>query len=230
MSLLEKMKIQLFITSLFVFLPFTFVNATHKANHNPLEFSLSASSQITHNNFSANTYETKTGQIGIDWYEHFNDYFHAGLEIGYIDMSQGSNPLASAKFTSGEYTGLLLRFLPIDNQRFTFLLNLNYRYNRTQGKSTNQESLFVWSETLFSGELQIKPTDSLDLFLAAEYQILGGEQLDSGNITQTSQFTGAKNEGYRFGIHFRPNHHGTISVEWMTGFRDGVRIYFKHKY
>lgn len=228
MSIIKK--IQSLILCLLILLPFNVINADRIANKNPLEFSLSTSSQVTHYNFSVNTYETKTGQVGIDWYEHFNDYFHAGLEIGYIDVNQGNNPLVSAKFTSGEYTGLLLRFLPLSHPFYALTLDANYRYTSTQGIITNQETRFVWSEALFSAELQFKPTTRFDLFAAAEYQIVDGKQQDSGTITQTSHFKSTKHEGYRFGINFRPDQSGVISVEWLTGFRDGIRVYLKRKY
>lgn len=223
-------KTQCFIAGLFIFLLPGLINAAHRTNHIPLEFSLSVATQNTQFNFSANTYKTKFSQYGIAWYEHFYEYFHAGLEVGNFEMSQTENPLASARFTSGEYAGLLLRFLPIDGPLFTLMLNLNYRYNRSQGNSTNQESRFVWGETLFSGELQFKPTPHFDLFLATEYQILDGEQQDSGTISNISHFNSAKREGFRFGINFRPNRSGIISVEWLTGFRDGIRVYFKRKF
>jgi len=225
-----KNTIQNYIAGIFIFLPLTLVNAAHITNNNALEFSLSASSQKSHFNFSSNTNEVRSDQFGINWYENFSPYFHAGLEVGYIEMSQINNAITSAQFTSGEYIGLLLRFLPVESPFFTLTLNLNYRYTRTEGKSTNQETLFIWDNTLLFSELQFQATKHIGLILAAEYQFLDGEQRDSGNINQITQFKGSKQQGYRLGINFNLNHSQTIRLEWLNGFRQGVQIYFTRKF
>lgn len=226
----RKNKIQGFIASIFIFLPLTLVNAARITNDNALEFSLSASSQKTHFNFSSNTNEIRSDQFGINWYEAFSNNFHAGLELGYIEMSQLNNIITSAQFTSGEYAGLLLHFLPIKSPFFTLTLNLNYRYSLTEGKSTNQETRFVWNNTLLFSELQFQTTQHIGLILAVEYQFLDGEQRDSGNISQITLFKASKQQGYRFGINFHPDHSAIIRLEWLKGFRQGVQIYFTRKF
>jgi len=145
-------------------------------------------------------------------------------------MTQIANSLASAQFTAGQYAGLLLRFLPINNRAFSLTLNLNYRYNRTQGSSTDQETQFAWNETLLSSEIQFKPTTHIGLFLAAEYQVLNGEQRDSGNTSQITSFSSAKHQGERFGINFKLKNNGIVRLERLTGFRNGTRIYFMRKF
>jgi hypothetical protein len=195
-----------------------------------LEFSLSVSNQNTYFKYTSNNNKVKTSQLGINWYEPFSPYFHAGFELGYTEMTQIENNLASAQFTEGQYAGLLLRLLPIDNHFFSLTLNLNYRYNRTQGNSTNQETQFAWSESLLSSEVLFKPINHIDLFLAAEYQILNGEQRDSGNINQVTSFNSSKHQGYRFGINFKLKNNGVIQLERLTGFRHGTRIYFIRKF
>jgi opacity protein-like surface antigen len=224
-----KKTIQNYIAGIFIFLPLTLVNSAHATN-NELEFSLSTSSQNTYFNFPSNTNEVRSDQLGVSWYQSFSSYFHAGLELGYIEMSQINNAITSAQFTSGEFIGLLLRFLPVESPFFTLTLNLNYRYTRTEGKSTNQETLFSWNNALLFTELQFQPTKHIGLILAAEYRFLDGEQRDSGNITQITHFKGAKQEGYRLGINFNLNRSQTIRLEWLDGYRQGVQVNFAHKY
>ena len=224
-----KKTIQNYIAGLFIFLPLTLVNSAHATNNN-LEFSLSTTNQNTYFNFSSNTNKVSSDQLGINWYENFSPYFHAGLEIGYIEMSQINNAITSAQFTSGEYIGLLLRFLPVESPFFTLTLNLNYRYTRTEGKSTNQETQFAWNNTLLFSELQFQPTKHIGLILAAEYRLLDGEQRDSGNINQITHFKASKQLGYRLGINFNLNHNQTIRLDWLDGYRQGVQVHFTHKY
>lgn len=116
-----KNKSQQIVLYLLAFFPFTLVNAASIPD-NLIEFSLSITHQNTPFNFSSYTYKTSSDQIGINWYEPFSKYFHGGLEVGQIQMSQVENVLASAKFTAGEYAGLLLRFIPIDNDYLSLTL------------------------------------------------------------------------------------------------------------
>ena len=218
-----------FISVLFIFLPISYSNAIQAADSRLVEFSLYSVDQNTHFNFSSNNYETKYQQLGLNWYESFSSYFRAGLEVGYINVTQTQNALASAQYTSGEYAGLLLRFLPIENDFVSLLINLNYRYHQTNGSSTNQETQFIWSETALSSELQFHTTENLSLFIAAEYQILDGNQHDSGNINQTSSFNNVEQQGYRAGIDFMIRRNEHIQIEWQTGFRNGVQIYFTRR-
>jgi opacity protein-like surface antigen len=224
-----KKTIQNYIAGIFIFLPLILVNSAHATN-DELEFSLSASNQNTYFNFSSNTNEVRSDQLGVSWYENFSPYFLAGLELGYIEMSQINNAITSAQFTSGEYIGLLFRFLPVESPFFTLTLNLNYRYTQTKGKSTNQVTQFSWDNTLLFSELQFQPTKHIGLILAAEYRFLDGVQRDSGNITQITQFEGTEQHGYRLGINFKLNRSQTVRLEWLDGYRQGVQVNFAHKY
>lgn len=218
------------ILCLFTFILNSNVNASQIMNPNLLEFSLSLQNQTTSLKYSSNTYETQTDYLGINWYEPFSQYFHGGLELGSIEMTQINNPLATATFTSGEYIGLLLRFIPIETDSFSLMLNLNYRYNRTQGESTNQETQFAWNEALFVSELQYYPLRNLGLIFAAEYQVLDGEQQDLGTINPITTFHESEQQNYRFGINFTSNNSGVVGLEWLTGFKTGSRLYFLRKF
>lgn len=215
---------------------FLFFSMTHSSIvnavqiNNLLEFSLSTQNQTANLKFSTNTYKTKTNQLGINWYEPFTQYFHGGLEVGYLEMSQTNNSLASAQFTSGEYAGLLLRFIPLETEHLSLTLNLNYRYSRTMGESTNQETQFAWNEALLITELQYHPISNIGLILAAEYQTLNGEQRDSGMVTKISEFTESEQQNYRFGVNFSSNRTGVVGIEWLTGFKTGTRLYFLRKF
>ena len=204
-------------------------HSVYAYDNNLVEFSLYTVNQNTRFNYTSYDYETKYQQLGVNWYESFSSYFHAGIEIGYIDVTQLENPLTSAQFTSGEYAGLLLRFLPIDNNLISFIMSLNYRYNQTTGKSTNQESQFTWSEALLSNELQFQMTEIFGAFIAAEYQILEGRQRDIGNISQIRNFDNSNQQGYRLGIDILPSRHDLIRLEWQTGFKNGLQMYFTRK-
>lgn len=213
-----------------LFLPLNFIHAAQHTDNSVTEFSLSLENQTTYFDFPAQTYQVKSDHIGISGYTIFSKTFQGGLELGYIDMSQIDNPLTSAQFSSGQYFGLLLRFLPVDQAFVSIAFNLNYRYNNTESISTNQRSEFVWHESLFSSEVEIRPLETLSLILAAEYLNLSGEQRDSGNISQVTPFTSSKDLGYRFGINFKPYATADIGVEWRTGHTEGGRIYFRKKY
>ncbi|MCW9032528.1 MAG: hypothetical protein OQK58_13630 [Gammaproteobacteria bacterium] len=217
----------LFLSLLSIF-PATFSHANQLQNF--LEFSLAAQNQTSTLAFTTNTYKTKINQLGINWYEPFTQYFHGGLELGYIEMSQADNTLSSARFTSGEYAGLLLRFIPLESEALSLRLNLNYRHSRTIGKNTDQDTQFAWNEALFISELEYRPVHNIGLILAVEYQALNGEQRDSGTISKITEFTESEQQSYRFGVHFTSNRTGVIGIEGFTGFKTGTRLYFLRKF
>ena len=226
---MQYKKYKQFISWLFIFLPLSYSNTIQAVDSRLVEFSLYSVDQNTHFDFSSNNYETKYQQLGLNWYESFSSYFHAGLELGYINVTQTENTLTSAQYTSGQYAGLLLRFLPIEQDFISLIVNLNYRYHQTMGSSTNQETEFVWSEATLSSELQFHITENSSVFVAAEYQILDGVQHDSGNINQTLSFNNLNQQGYRAGVDFALSRNEHIQIEWQTGFRNGVQIYFTRK-
>lgn len=226
----HRNKVQRIILFLFIYLSYTYANAAQIINNNLIEFSLSVQNEETHFKFPLNKYNVKFDQVGISWYEPFSTYFHGGLELGYIDMSQIENPLTSAQFSSGQYAGLLLRFIPVNNSYLSLMLNLNYRYNKTEGKSATQNTEFAWHQTVFSSEIQFHVSNQISLLLAAEYQHLNGEQRDSGSITQLTPFSEAEQLGYRIGLNFMPYRTGIIGIQWSSGFRDGAQVYFKRRF
>jgi len=206
------------------------INAYPAVSENLIEFSLSTQSHSSNFKFPTTAYEVHSDQLGISWYEPFSHYFQAGLEVGYIEMSQLNNPVSSAQFTSGQYAGLLLRFLPVTTSSLSLILNLDYRYNRTEGVNSGQNSQFAWHETVFSSEIQFHPVELVSFFVAAEYQLVNGEQRDSGDINQIKPFSEAQQEGYRYGLDLTANRTGIIRLEGFSGFKDGVSLYFKRKF
>ena len=199
-------------------------------NNNFLEFSLALARHNTQFDFSSNSYDAKLESTGINWYEPFTQYFQAGLEFGYIEMLQFKNPQTSAQYTNGEYAGLLLRFLPFHQDAISLSLNINYRYNRTKGKNSLQETEFVWHETLFSSEIQFRPMEKISLSLAAEYQLSDGQRRGSGRVTQIETFKTNKQQGVRYGLHFNLSRSEIIGLEWLSGYKNGGRLNFIRKF
>jgi hypothetical protein len=220
-----------FILSILLFLPSPFIAAAQINNPSLLEFTLSAQHLAADLKFSTNSsYRTITNQLGINWYEPFTHYFHGGLEVGYLEMTQADNPLASAQYTSGEYAGLLLRFIPLVTDKLSLSLNLNYRYSQTSGSSTEQETQFAWNSAMFNTELEYQLTNQVGVLVAAEFQSLNGEQRDSGIVSKITEFTESWQQSTRFGVNFFSSRNGVIRIEKITGFRNGTRLYFVRKF
>lgn len=218
------------IISLLLLLPLNSFAVERVRNNSLMEFSLMLSNHETFFAFSSGHYKTLLKQWGINWYERFTPYFHVGLELGNMEMTQPGHTPLSSQYTSGEYAGVNLRLLPIDNSDFTLLFKINYRYNQTKGETTNQLTEFSWDETRLTGQAYFKPATYIHLFAAAEYRTLTGEQHDSGDITQIISFKESKQKGYRFGINIISNHTGTIGLERISGYNRGTQLYFSRKF
>ena len=198
-------------------------------NNNVVEFSLLLSRHDTQFNFSGNNNKIKTETAGIKWYEPFTPYFQAGLEVGYIQLTQ-TLPKISSQHTKGEYAGLLFRFLPIKKKSLSLNLNMNYRYNRSKGKTLNQETKYFWHEVLFSSEIMFQATEKAGLSLAAEYLFTDGEKQTNSSTNQIETFNINKQRGIRYGLHFKPSRTEIIGLEWLSGYKNGVQIYFGRKF
>jgi hypothetical protein len=145
-------------------------------------------------------------------------------------MVQVNNTQRSAKFTIGEYAGILFRFLPVNKPLYAINLDLNYRYNRTKGKSSIQETKYIWQEVLFVSAIQFQATQNIKLSLGAEYQILDGIKRDSGSDTQINTFNTTQKQGLRYGLHYSLRRTEVIGFEWLAGYKNGGRLYFSRQF
>ena len=195
-----------------------------------LEFSLSTHQLNTELNFSGNSYTTKTSQLGIHWYEPFTPSFHGGLEFGYMEMTQLDNPLASARFTAGEYVGLLLRYIPLRTEHLTLSLNFNYRYNQASGSTSGQNTEFTWNEMSYNARLNYQLTQLVGLHFAAEQFYINGVQRDSGTVDKITDFAEKKPESAIIGINLTSDRSGVIAIEQIIGSQRGIRLYFMRKF
>ena len=215
----------------FLLLIATEVNASFPdSSDNLLEFSLTAEHRDTQFIFPTNRLNTSFDSLDINWYEAFTSYFDAGIEIGNFDMTQASNSVTSARFTKGQFAGLLLRFIPLERKHLNLNLNINYRYNQSNGTSLNQSSQFAWHQTLVSAEIQFPLSDVFRLFAAIEAQRISGEQRDSGTITKITSFSEKNDPNYRLGLDFRSNRHHILRLNWLTGVTEGASINFVYKF
>lgn len=211
--------------------PLTQVNAERKYyNDNLIEFALSAEHRDTQFNYTTNELKTRFDILGVNWYEPFTQFFHAGLEVGGFNMTQANNSLPSAKFTKGQYLGLLMRFIPLETHHLNLNINLNYRYNQSDGATLNQSTQFAWHEGLVSAEVQFNLSDVSRFFIVADYHRITGEQRDSGTVAQISRFKEQNNSGFQLGLDFQSSRHDNIRLNWLTGYRDGAQIHFRHKF
>jgi len=177
--------------------------------------------QFTDVNYLANLH-----RIGIHWYESFSNSFQGGLELGYLDMLQASNPQISAQASVGEYAGLLFRFLLINKNAFAFNINLNYRYNRSKGTSAQQESKFSWHESLIVNELQYKVSNKMNLSLAAEYRMIDGSLRTTTADSMLQTFNTQNPYGVRYGLKYKLSQTEVIGFDWSDGNQSGGKIYF----
>lgn len=165
-------------------------------------------------------------RVGIHWYEPFNNRFQGGLEIGYIDILQTQNPQTSAQVSSGQYLGLLLRFLLVNKSKLALNINLNYRYNRTDGVSTLQDTKFIWYEGLLSNELQYKTTEKTTLSLAAEYQTINGRLQTNETSPAIKTFKIKNPYGVKVALKYKLSSTEVIGFDWVNGYKTGGKLYF----
>ena len=225
MDYTKKFILKLFIL-LFLFTAQTAVNAKRKVNDNAVEFALIIDSYSSALKYPTNTVETSTELLGINWYEPISQYLHAGLEVGYINMTLKGGQLPSAKYSSGQYAGALFRLIPYSSEYVSFKFNMNYRMNRTEANDTTQQTEFEWQESLLSAQIVFRPITKLGISVSSFYHDLSGQQENTGIVSQDSSFSDSLQEGTSLSIFYAVSPSSIVEIKQNNGYKEGTSVYF----
>lgn len=191
-----------------------------------LSFTLHYENSKTGLNYSGTTRETSFNSLALSWYEPFQEYFHAGLEVGGFEMIQRSNPLISAQFTKGEYAGVIFRFIPYDGDLLRLNFDVGYRYSRSIGETTSQQTEFNWHHRYasFDGILRLFPKN--ELVLTINERILKGDQVNRGTVNSSIDFAESQSRGYAMSWQFFNRSRGKVSLTLSDGYQQSTSIRF----
>ncbi len=197
------------------------------AETNGLNVGLEFGQNKTDFNYSGDIRETRLTRLGVIWFEPLAPSILGGVELGYLEYTQYSNPIAAGQTGSGEYIGLNLSFLMVTNPHFELLTRLTYRYNDVRHKIDEQVVDLDWHEGRIGLHGKLKFNDSVAMSLGASAHAIDGREATSGPITQAQPFKANEAISGHFGLQLGLDHAGTIGIEIDIGALEGGRLIFQ---
>ena len=209
--------------SLFTLMTFALCPAA-LAETNGLDVSFAIFQDKINLDYSGDIRETKFNGINIGWIQPLSPTILGGFDIGYLEMTQYSNPIPAGQTGSGEYLGLNLEFLMMNSPSFVLLTRLGYRYSQTrQGQSVTSD----WNQ----GVLILEGTYHFNAQFSTQLGVGGiaidGRESATGTITENQPFR-AENPllGYA-GVQFGLDPDSNIGIQVDMGSLWGWQLIFR---
>ncbi|MDX1824474.1 MAG: hypothetical protein R3354_07135 [Thiohalomonadales bacterium] len=174
--------------------------------------------------------ETTSTRLLAVWHESFGASLKGGLRLAYLDLSQASNPLPSAKNSTGYGLGFDLHALILNQPSLQLGLLFAYDYQSTRGTSDNQVTDFVWHTGEVGADLVLAPNARLSVLSGISLTYIDGEQRVSGNLEQIIPFNEDETLGYYAGLDLKTDATGSIGIKWYGGSREGVEFVFRRQF
>ena len=171
--------------------------------------------------------ETRLSRLGVLWYEKLSPSIVGGVELGYLEFTQYSNPIPAGQTGSGEYIGLNLAFLLIETTHFDLLTRLDYRYNDARHSLDDQKINWDWHEGSIGIYSTFKFSNAISLTLGASALAIDGRESATGTITEAQPFKADEPFSGHVGLDLGLDHAGTIGIEISTGSLRGGRLSFQ---
>lgn len=172
---------------------------------------------------------TSTHLLAV-WHESFSPSFKGGLRLGYLDLSQVTNPLPSAQNSTGYSLGFDLHALLLNQRLLQLGLSLAYDYQSTRGSSSDQTTNFVWHTGLLGADIILAPLAKLSVHTGFSLTYIDGEQRVGGNLNQIIPFNQDDVAGYYVGVNLKTDATGSIGLKWHEGTRQGIEFVFRREF
>ncbi len=203
------------------------LKAASLGNRDQIDFNLHLQSVDSYWRYDNTKRLTNISRAGFGWSETLGPKLSGGLVLGYQELSQAGNPLATAKLSGGYYGGLHLDMSLIDRRYLHLKLNLSLLYNDSQNQASNLSIDNIWIQTEENLRAQIPLSEQLNLRLTLNNYQLRGEQRSSGSLTDVSNFRQDQSLGYSIGLDVLVDYNASVGFDWSGGSRKGGRIYFR---
>lgn len=197
------------------------------AETNGLNVGIEFGQNKTDFDYSGEIRETRLTRLGVVWFENLTPAILGGVELGYLEFTQYSNPIPAGQTGSGEYIGINLSFLLVNSQHFELLTRFAYRYNDVRHKIDDQSVDTDWHEGRMGLHTKFKFSDSVAMSLGASAFAIDGREATSGPITQAQPFKANEAISGHFGLQLGLDHAGTIGIEIDIGALQGGRLTFQ---
>lgn len=178
--------------------------------------------------FDNNLTENRIGRIFISYYERPYPWFRPGLKLGYINMTQTSNPVTTGARLAGEMFGFSAR---IETEAVVFHphIDIDYIYHQMETSDASQNVSLSWFEFNLKAGFLVK-LGVLHLSMGAYLHSIDGDETSRGAITQTRQFKEDEPAGGFVDLKLHVDATGTVSLQAESGGRSSVNLVFAREF
>ena len=175
-------------------------------------------------NYSGELRETRLTNLDISWIELLGPAIYGGIELGYLEFTQYSNPIPTGQTGSGGYLGLNLSFLMLDTRYFQLLTRLGYRYSYATHHSEGQSVDWDWHQGLIELNGKLAFSDRLAMTLGVSAIAIDGRERADGTVTLAQPFKADQPLSGHLGLQLGLDPDSTIGIQVDVGSLRGGRL------
>jgi len=177
-------------------------------------------------NYSGDIRETKFNGLRVAWVEPLAPTILGGIELGYLEISQYSNPIPAGQTGSGEFLGINLSFLMMDNPRYRLLTRLGYRYSEARHTVEGQAVQWDWNQGVIELEGTMHYSERLSITLSVGAIAINGREEAQGDIANAQPFRSDQTVLGHAGVQLGLDHDSYIGIQVDMGAMWGGQIIF----
>jgi len=171
--------------------------------------------------------QTDIDSLDVIWHQTLNPWLDGIIKLGFLGITQDSNPVPEGQSTTGQYLGIGLRFHLYPGDYLKLFADLDYQYADAESTSTSQTVQMRWHQLSAQLQAEIKLFQYSYLTLSAGTLKIDGDEHASGTTTAVISFKNAKSEFGRLGFKIGVDPISHIGIEVVVGAMEGGRIYFQ---
>jgi hypothetical protein len=177
--------------------------------------------------YSSSVRKTDFSRLDLLWREPLNEWMDGSVKLGYIDLTQDSNPIPTGQSTSGNTVGLGLQFHLYRGDRLKLHVDVDYQYADTSADLSGQQVDIRWHQLSGQVGADFRFIQYSYLSLAVGSVAIDGEERATGTVTSTLTFQSHKTGYARLGILLGVDPVSHIGIEVSSGAISGGRIFFQ---
>jgi len=171
--------------------------------------------------------KTEFSSLSLYWEEPLASWLEGHIEIGALDVTQSSNPIAEGQSTSGHTLALGLRFHLYRSNALQLHTDLNYQYADTRANPSGQGVELSWHQVSAQVGADIHLFQYSYLTLVAGALAIDGKEQATGAVNSTLEFNEQQQTFGKVGILIGLDHESHIGLEVSSGAISGGHIYFQ---
>ena len=175
-------------------------------------------------NYSGNLRETRLTNLEVSWIELLAPSIYGGIELGYLELTQYSNPIPTGQTGGGGFLGLNMSFLLLDTQHFQLLTRLGYRYSEARRTTEGQTVDWDWHQGLIALEGKLSFSERFAMILGVSAIAIDGRERADGTVTQAQPFKADEPLSGHLGLQLGLDPDSTIGIQVDVGSLRGGRL------